>query len=120
MEAVQDAVSNVARYDPNDAAEALLAGDLARYVRVIEGLRGEGEAPTFLLFAAVLRALFALARAVRARCSTGALQARGARRRRGATPPRSSRRRSRTPPRSTAPSRASAPASRGRSSSGLG
>ena len=64
LEAVQEAVSNVARYDPNDAAEALLAGDLARYVRVIEGLRGEGEAPPYLLFA-VSSALFALHRGER-------------------------------------------------------
>jgi DNA polymerase-3 subunit delta len=64
LEAVQEAVSNVARYDPNDAAEALLAGDLARYVRVIEGLRGEGEAPPYLLFA-VSSALFALQRGER-------------------------------------------------------
>jgi DNA polymerase-3 subunit delta len=64
LEAVQEAVSNVARYDPNDAAEALLAGDLARYARVIEGLRGEGEAPPYLLFA-VSSALFALQRGER-------------------------------------------------------
>jgi DNA polymerase-3 subunit delta len=64
LEAVQEAVSNVARYDPNDAAEALLAGDLGRYVRIIEGLRGEGEAPPFLLFA-VSSALFALQRGER-------------------------------------------------------
>jgi DNA polymerase-3 subunit delta len=64
LEAVQEAVSNVARYDPNDAAEALLAGDLERYVRVIEGLRGEGEAPPFLLFA-LSSALFALDRGER-------------------------------------------------------
>jgi DNA polymerase-3 subunit delta len=64
LEAVQEAVSNVARYDPNDAAEALLAGDLGRYVRVIEGLRGEGEAPPFLLFA-LSSALFALDRGER-------------------------------------------------------
>jgi DNA polymerase-3 subunit delta len=64
LDAVQDAVSNVARYDPNDAAEALLAGDLGRYVRVIEGLRSEGEAPPYLLFA-VSSALFALQRGER-------------------------------------------------------
>jgi DNA polymerase-3 subunit delta len=64
LEAVQEAVSNVARYDPNDAAEALLSGDLGRYVRVIEGLRGEGEAPPYLLFA-VSSALFALQRGER-------------------------------------------------------
>ncbi len=50
METVQDAIVSVARYDPNAAAEAMLAGDAARYVRVIEGLRGEGEQPTFILF----------------------------------------------------------------------
>lgn len=59
IEIVQEAVASVARYDPYDAAEALLAGDLARYVRVIEGLRGEGEAPPFVLFA-LSSALFAL------------------------------------------------------------
>jgi DNA polymerase-3 subunit delta len=64
LEVVQDAVSNVARYDPNDAAEALLAGDVGRYVRVIEGLRGEGEAPPFLLFT-LSSALFALDRGER-------------------------------------------------------
>jgi DNA polymerase-3 subunit delta len=59
MEAVQEAVASVARYDPYDAAEALVSGELARYVRVIEGLRGEGEAPPFVLFA-LSSALFAL------------------------------------------------------------
>ena len=59
MDTVQEAVASVARYDPYDAAEALVAGDLARYVRVIEGLRGEGEAPPFVLFA-LSSALFAL------------------------------------------------------------
>ena len=51
LETVEDAVASVARYDPYAAAEALVAGDLARYLRVLEGLRGEGEAPTFVLFA---------------------------------------------------------------------
>ena len=50
METVEDAVASVARYDPHSAVEALLAQDLARYVRVLEGLRGEGEQPTFILF----------------------------------------------------------------------
>jgi len=50
LETVQDAVASVARYDPAAAAEALVAGDLARYQRVLEGLRGEGEAPTYVLF----------------------------------------------------------------------
>jgi DNA polymerase-3 subunit delta len=50
METVEEAVASVARYDPHAAVEALLAQDLARYVRVLEGLRGEGEQPTFILF----------------------------------------------------------------------
>jgi len=50
LDTVEDAVASVARYDPNSAVEALLARDLARYVRVLEGLRGEGEQPTFILF----------------------------------------------------------------------
>jgi DNA polymerase-3 subunit delta len=64
LEAVHEAVSNVARYDPNDAAEALLAGDLGRYARIVEGLRGEGEAPPYLLFT-LSSALFALQRGER-------------------------------------------------------
>jgi DNA polymerase-3 subunit delta len=59
LEAVENAVASVARYDPYAAAEALVAGDLARYLRVLDGLRGEGEAPTFVLFA-VSSALFVL------------------------------------------------------------
>jgi len=59
LDTVQEAVASVARYDPYDAAEALVSGDLARYVRVIEGLRAEGEAPTFILFV-LSGALFAL------------------------------------------------------------
>ena len=59
METVHAAVASVARYDPYDAGEALLAGDLARYSRVIDGLRAEGEQPTFVLFV-VASALFAL------------------------------------------------------------
>jgi DNA polymerase III subunit delta len=51
LETVQAAVAPVARYDPYAAAEALAAGNLARYARVLQGLRGEGEAPTFVLFA---------------------------------------------------------------------
>ena len=56
---VREVVANVARYDAYDASAALLAGDTARYLRVIEGLRGEGEAPTFVLWAIAedLRAL---------------------------------------------------------------
>lgn len=50
LETVQQAVASVARYDPADAAESLLAGNLERYARVLDGLRGEGEAPTYVLY----------------------------------------------------------------------
>jgi len=60
FDTVREAVADVARYDTYVAAEALVAGDTARYLRVLEGLRGEGEAPTYLLFT-VSSALFALA-----------------------------------------------------------
>ena len=50
LELVRSAVANVARFDVAAASEALLAGDIARYVRIIDGLRGEGEAPTFVLW----------------------------------------------------------------------
>ena len=58
-EQVNEAVANVARYDAYACAAALLAGDAARYVRVLEGLRGEGESPVFILWALAeeLRAL---------------------------------------------------------------
>jgi len=59
LETLEGAVAAVARYDPYAAAEALVAGDLARYVRILQGLRGEGEAPTFVLFA-LASALFVL------------------------------------------------------------
>ena len=59
LETVQDAVASVARYNPYLAAEALVRGETARYLRIIEGLRGEGEQPTFVLFA-LSSALFAL------------------------------------------------------------
>lgn len=59
---VEQAVANVARYDAHDGAAALLSGDLARYLRVLEGLRGEGEAPSLVLWmlAEDLRALAAV------------------------------------------------------------
>jgi DNA polymerase-3 subunit delta len=60
FDTVREAVADVARYDTYVAAESLVAGDTARYLRVLEGLRGEGEAPTYLLFT-VSSALFALA-----------------------------------------------------------
>jgi DNA polymerase-3 subunit delta len=51
LDDVDAAVSNVARYDVQGLAEAMLTGDMTRYAKVLEGLRGEGEAPTFILWA---------------------------------------------------------------------
>ncbi|MGB7543258.1 MAG: DNA polymerase III subunit delta [Burkholderiales bacterium] len=50
FDAVREAVLNVARYDALKLAEAMLAGDRARLVRMLEGLRGEGEAPPRVLW----------------------------------------------------------------------
>jgi DNA polymerase III subunit delta len=48
---VQDAVLNVARYDVFKLNEAMLAGDAARLVRMLDGLKGEGEALPLVLWA---------------------------------------------------------------------
>jgi len=58
--AVREAVMNVARYDALKLSEAMLAGDRARLARMLEGLRGEGEAPP--------RILWILAEEIRAIC----------------------------------------------------
>lgn len=50
-EQIRAAVLNVARYDVDTLREALLAGDLARLARTLEGLRQEGEAPPLVLWA---------------------------------------------------------------------
>lgn len=44
LDNLREAVLDVARYDVFDLAEPLLAGDLARYCRMVDGLRGEGAA----------------------------------------------------------------------------
>lgn len=51
FEQVHDAVLNVARYDVFKLNEAMLAGDCARLVRMLEGLQGEGEALPLVLWA---------------------------------------------------------------------
>ncbi len=51
FEAVEEAVLNVARYDVFKLSEAWLTGDLPRFRRMLEGLRGEGEAPPLILWA---------------------------------------------------------------------
>jgi DNA polymerase III subunit delta len=61
VDVIREVVANVARYDAYTACEAMLAGDAARYVRVIDGLKSEGEAPTLVLWA-LSEELYALAR----------------------------------------------------------
>lgn len=51
FEQIQDAVLNVARYDVFKLNEAMLNGDTARLVRMLEGLKGEGEALPLVLWA---------------------------------------------------------------------
>ncbi len=48
---VQEAVLNVARYDLDGLREALLAGDVARLTRTLDGLQQEGEASPLVLWA---------------------------------------------------------------------
>lgn len=51
LEALRESVANVARFSAYDACEAMLAGDAARFVRIIDGLKSEGEAPSLVLWA---------------------------------------------------------------------
>ena len=60
VEAVQAAVANSARYDVYKLGEAALAGDAARSLRILEGLRAEGAEPPLVLWA-LCRELRALA-----------------------------------------------------------
>ena len=50
-EQVHDAVLNVARYDVFKLSEAMLSGDVARLARMLDGLKGEGEALPLVLWA---------------------------------------------------------------------
>jgi DNA polymerase-3 subunit delta len=50
FELVRQAVLNVARYDASKLTEAMLAGEPARLVRMLEGLRAEGEAAPRILW----------------------------------------------------------------------
>ncbi|MGZ5201935.1 MAG: DNA polymerase III subunit delta [Telluria sp.] len=51
FEQVHDAVMNVARYDVFKLSEAMLSGNAARLARMLEGLKGEGEALPLVLWA---------------------------------------------------------------------
>src|SRR3546814_16338098 len=50
-EDVERAVLNVARYDVFGLRDAMLAGDIARTIRMIDGLRAEGDALPLVLWA---------------------------------------------------------------------
>ena len=75
FEQVQDAVLNVARYDVFKLSEAMLAGDSARLMRMLEGLKGEGEALPLVLWAVAeeLRTLLKLKAAMAQGRSLGEL-----------------------------------------------
>src|SRR5712691_6369364 len=60
FDAVREAVMNVARYDALKLTEAMLSGERSRLARMLEGLRGEGEA--------LPRVLWILAEEIRAIC----------------------------------------------------
>ncbi|MEQ5840934.1 DNA polymerase III subunit delta [Paraburkholderia acidicola] len=68
FEQVHDAVLNVARYDVFKLNEAMLAGDVGRLSRMLDGLRGEGEAAVLVLWAVVeeVRTLLRIKRGVAA------------------------------------------------------
>lgn len=51
FDVIHAAVLNVARYDVFKLNEAMLGGDVARLVRMLEGLKGEGEALPLVLWA---------------------------------------------------------------------
>ncbi|HRH80709.1 MAG TPA: DNA polymerase III subunit delta [Thiobacillaceae bacterium] len=67
LEDVRGAVLDVARYDTGQLPEALLKGEAVRFVRILDGLRGEGEAPPLPLWVLTqeIRTLYRVALAVR-------------------------------------------------------
>ncbi|MFM8462750.1 MAG: DNA polymerase III subunit delta, partial [Burkholderiaceae bacterium] len=50
LDQIQDAVLNVARYDVFKLSEAMLSGDVGRVARMLDGLKGEGEALPLVLW----------------------------------------------------------------------
>jgi DNA polymerase-3 subunit delta len=74
---VEDAVMDVARYDVLKLSEAMLTGDAARFVSILEGLRGEGTATVLILWAMAedIRALARVSRLMQGGCNvTNALR----------------------------------------------
>lgn len=68
LDDIKGAVLDVARYDVFKLGEPLLAGDAARFVKVLNGLRAEGAAPPLVLWAISeeIHALWRVGRLVRA------------------------------------------------------
>jgi len=50
LDQIQDAVLNVARYDVFKLSEGMLSGDVGRVARMLDGLKGEGEALPLVLW----------------------------------------------------------------------
>ena len=65
FEQVKDSVMDVARYDVFKLSEAMLAGDVARYAHILDGLRAEGTATVLILWA-LTEDIRTLGRALRA------------------------------------------------------
>ena len=67
FEQVKDSVMDVARYDVFKLSEAMLAGDVARYAHILDGLRAEGTATVLILWALAedIRTLSKVLRAMR-------------------------------------------------------
>ncbi len=63
LDEAREAVVDVARFDASDLPEAFLKGDPARFCRIIDGLKAEGETPILALWllAQELRTLYRLA-----------------------------------------------------------
>lgn len=53
VEQIQAAVLDVTRYDAFKLSEVILSGDVTRLARMMDGLRGEGAAPVFILWVLV-------------------------------------------------------------------
>lgn len=67
FEQVKDSVMDVARYDVFKLSEAMLAGDAARFARILDGLRAEGTATVLILWALAedIRTIGKVLRAIR-------------------------------------------------------
>lgn len=66
VDTVRASVADSARYDVFQLVDAAVAGDPARALRMLDGLKAEGEAPTLVIWALAreLRALSAIAGAI--------------------------------------------------------